>query len=79
LGVYQIPDFDECKRTVGDAISVGYRSIDTAAAYQMGEAIKESGVNRDELFVTTKLWIADNGYEKKLKAFETSLNKLQLD
>lgn len=66
-----------------EAIEVGYRSIDTASAYQnekaVGDAIKESGVNRKDLFVTTKLWIADNGYEKTKKAFETSMNKLQLD
>lgn len=83
LGVYQIPDYEECKKVVKEAIEVGYRSIDTASAYQnekaVGDAIKESGVNRKDLFVTTKLWIADNGYEKTKKAFETSMNKLQLD
>lgn len=83
LGVYQIPDYNECKNTVLNALEVGYRSIDTAAAYQneeaVGDAIKESGINREELFVTTKLWIADAGYEKTKKAFETSLNKLKLD
>ncbi len=83
LGVYQIPDYDECKKTVLDAIEACYRSIDTAAAYQnekaVGDAIKESGVDRKELFITTKLWIADAGYEKTKKAFELSLQKLQLD
>lgn len=83
LGVYQIPDYGECKKTVLDAIEVGYRSIDTASAYQneeaVGAAIKESGVDRKELFITTKLWIADAGYEKTKKAFELSLKKLQLD
>lgn len=83
LGVYQIPEFNECKKTVLDAIEVGYRSIDTAQAYQneeaVGEAIKESGVKREELFITTKLWLSDAGYEKAKKAFEVSLNKLQLD
>ncbi len=83
LGVYQIPDYDECKKTVLDALEVGYRSIDTAAAYQnekaVGDAIKESGISRSELFVTTKLWISDTGFEKTKKAFQTSLGKLQLD
>ena len=83
LGVYQIPEFNECKKTVLDAIEVGYRSIDTAQAYQneeaVGEAIKESGVKREDLFITTKLWLSDAGYEKGKKAFEVSLNKLQLD
>ena len=83
LGVYQIPDFEECKKTVLDAIETGYRSIDTASAYHneeaVGEAIKESGVDRKELFITTKLWISDIGYEKTKKAFELSLQKLQLD
>jgi 2,5-diketo-D-gluconate reductase A len=83
LGVYQIPDYNECKQTVLDAFEIGYRSIDTAAGYQneeaVGAAIKESGIAREDLFITTKLWIADNGYEKTKKAFELSLNKLQLD
>lgn len=83
LGVYQIPDYEECKKTVMDAIEVGYRSIDTASAYQneeaVGAAIKESGLAREELFITTKLWISDAGYEKTKKAFALSLEKLQLD
>lgn len=83
VGVYQIPDYDQCKQTVLDALHAGYRSIDTAAAYQneeaVGEAIKESGIDRKELFVTTKLWIADAGYEKTKRAFDLSLKKLQLD
>lgn len=83
LGVYQIPNYDECKQTVLDALEVGYRSIDTAAAYQnekaVGDAIKESGIKREELFITTKLWISDTGYEKTKKAFQASLDKLQLD
>ena len=83
LGVYQIPDYNECKQTVLDAFEIGYRSIDTASGYQneeaVGVAIKESGLAREELFITTKLWIADNGYEETKKAFELSLNKLQLD
>lgn len=83
LGVYQILDHSECQKVVTDALELGYRSIDTAAAYQnedaVGLAIKDSGVKREELFVTTKLWISDNGYDKTKAAFETSLNKLQLD
>src|SRR5690554_3108482 len=67
FGVYQIPDYDECKRSVLNALETGYRSIDTAAGYQneeaVGDAIKESGINRNEIFVTTKLWISDNGFE----------------
>jgi 2,5-diketo-D-gluconate reductase A len=83
FGVYQIPDYEECKRSVLNALEIGYRSIDTAAGYQneeaVGDAIKESGIKRDDIFVTTKLWIADVGYEKTKKAVETSMNKLQLD
>lgn len=83
FGVYQIPDAEECERCVYDALQVGYRSIDTAAAYMneeaVGKAIKKSGIPREELFITTKLWIQDAGYEKAKKAFEKSLNKLQLD
>ncbi|MCF2518838.1 aldo/keto reductase [Dyadobacter sp. CY351] len=83
LGVYQIPNHSECQKVVTDALELGYRSIDTAAGYQneeaVGIAIKDSGVNREELFVTTKLWISDNGYQKTKAAFQTSLNKLQLD
>ena len=83
FGVYQISDYDECKRAVLDAFETGYRLIDTAAAYfnekAVGDAIKESGINRKELFITTKLWISDAGYEKAKKGFEVSMEKLQLD
>ncbi|MCD7972204.1 MAG: aldo/keto reductase [Candidatus Azobacteroides sp.] len=83
FGVYQIPDFDECKRCVLDALETGYRSIDTAAVYgneeAVGAAIKESGIPREELFITTKLWISDAGYENTKKAFDTSMKKLGLD
>lgn len=83
LGVYQIPGYEECKKTVLEAIEAGYRAIDTASAYQneqaVGDAIKESHVDRKDLFITTKLWISDLGYEKTKKAFELSLQKLQLD
>lgn len=83
LGVYQIPDYEECKKSVLSALETGYRHIDTAAGYRneeaVGIAIKESGLKREDVFVTTKLWAADTGYERTLKAFETSINKLQLD
>lgn len=83
LGVYQIRDFDECKRTVLDALEVGYLSIDTASAYDneeaVGEAIVESGLRREDIFLTTKLWIADTGYERTMKAAELSMNKLKVD
>jgi len=83
LGVYQIPDHKECQKVVTEALELGYRSIDTATGYQneeaVGAAIKESGISREEIFVTTKLWISDTGYDKTKAAFETSLNKLQLD
>ncbi|WP_031425465.1 aldo/keto reductase [Flavimarina sp. Hel_I_48] len=82
-GVYQIPDYNECKKSVLTALEAGYRSIDTAQAYQnenaVGEAIKESGIPREELFITTKLWISDYGEEKAKKAFQISIEKLQLD
>src|SRR2546421_11937768 len=83
FGVYQMTDAEECERSVYEAIRTGYRLIDTAAAYKneeaVGQAIKRSGVVREELFVTTKLWIQDAGYESTKKAFETSLERLQLD
>jgi 2,5-diketo-D-gluconate reductase A len=83
FGVYQIADLEECERSVYEAIRAGYRLIDTAAAYQneeaVGKAIEKSGVTREDIFVTTKLWIQDAGYESAKKAFEKSLNKLQLD
>lgn len=83
FGVYQIPDREECERSVLDALQAGYRMIDTAAAYTneeaVGRAIKKSDVSREEIFVTTKLWIQDAGYESAKKAFEKSLAKLQLD
>jgi diketogulonate reductase-like aldo/keto reductase len=83
FGVFQIPDPKECERSVRDAIDVGYRLIDTAAAYgneeSVGNAIKASDVPRDELFVTTKLWIADTGYDQTKVAFDRSLQRLQLD
>jgi len=82
-GVFQITDAGECERSVTEAIRIGYRLLDTAAAYgneeAVGKAIKASGVARDELFITTKLWIADAGEEHARLAFERSLQRLQLD
>jgi 2,5-diketo-D-gluconate reductase A len=83
FGVFQVPDAEECERSVYHAIQTGYRLIDTAAAYMnedaVGKAIKRSGVPREDIFVTTKLWIQDAGYENTKRAFEKSLKKLQLD
>jgi len=83
FGVFQVPDMEECEKSVLEAIHTGYRLIDTAAAYMnkeaVGKAIKKSGVKREELFITTKLWIQDAGYESTKKAFEKSLKKLQLE
>lgn len=83
LGVFQVTDLAECEQSVLTAIQTGYRLIDTATVYgnetAVGNAIKKSGVARNELFITTKLWATDTGYEKTKKAFEKSLNKLQLD
>jgi diketogulonate reductase-like aldo/keto reductase len=83
FGVFQVPDATECERSVIAAIQTGYRLLDTAASYMneeaVGKAIKHGGVPREELFITTKLWIQDTGYENTKKAFERSLKKLQLD
>lgn len=83
FGVFQVRDAEECVRGVEMAISTGYRLIDTAASYlneeAVGNAIKNSGVAREELFITTKLWVQDAGYESARKAFERSLKRLQLD
>ena len=83
FGVFQIPDADECTRNVCNAIDAGYRLIDTAASYgneaAVGEAIRTSGIDRSELFITTKLWVQDASYEGAKTAFERSLNKLKLD
>lgn len=83
FGVFQVKDLNECERSVIDAISTGYRLIDTAESYEneeaVGKAIKNSGVKREELFITTKLFIKSNGYEQAKKSFEKSLKKLQLE
>ncbi|MFC0181711.1 Aldo/keto reductase [Pseudarcicella hirudinis] len=83
FGVFQIPDAAECEKSVIDAIETGYRLIDTAASYMneqaVGKAIKNCGVPREELFVTTKLWLQDTGYERTNAAFHKSLERLQLE
>jgi diketogulonate reductase-like aldo/keto reductase len=83
FGVFQVTDLAECERSVVDAISTGYRLIDTAASYMneeaVGKAIKNSAVPREDLFITTKLWIQSKGFEGTKKAFENSLRRLQLD
>lgn len=83
FGVFQVPDPAECERSVRDALDVGYRLLDTAASYgneeAVGAAIARSGVERAEIFVTTKLWVEDASYDGAKTAFERSLNKLRLD
>lgn len=83
FGVFQIPDAQECARCVVDAIEAGYRLIDTAASYTneaaVGAGIRQSGVARTDLFVTTKLWVQDTGYERTQQAIDKSLARLQLD
>jgi len=83
FGVFQVPDPAECEISVLEAIKAGYRLIDTAASYMneeaVGSALKKSGVPREELFITTKLWVQDASYEGAKQAFETSMQKLGLD
>jgi len=83
FGTFQMTDAAECEASVAEAIRVGYRLIDTAASYgneeAVGRAIRQSGVAREELFVTTKLWIQDTGYDRTKRAFDRSLQRLQLD
>jgi len=83
FGTYQINDPDGCERSVSKALETGYRLISTAAAYEneeaVGSAIKKSNVPREDLFVTTKLWIQDTGYESTKEAFKRSLDRLGLD
>lgn len=83
FGVFQMTDAAECERAVIEAIDTGYRLIDTAASYQnetqVGHGIRQSGIGRNELFVTTKLWLQDASYEGAKAQFERSLNRLQLD
>ena len=83
FGVFQVDDQKVCEQAVLDAIEVGYRSIDTAATYlneeAVGRAVAASGVKREDLFITTKLWVQDHGYDNTKKAFDKSLKKLGLD
>lgn len=83
FGVYQIPDAAQCEQAVVDAIAAGYRHIDTAAAYfneeAVGAAVARCGVPREELFITTKVWVQDAGYGATMHAFESSMEKLSLD
>jgi len=83
FGVFQVTDLAECERSVLDAIETGYRLLDTAASYGNeaagGNAIRKSGVARDELFITTKLWVQDASYDGAKQAFERSMDKLQLE
>lgn len=83
FGTYQIRDLEVCERSVSDALRTGYRLIDTAAGYEneeaVGRAIETSDVAREDVFVTTKLWIQDAGYESTKRAFERSLDRLGLD
>ncbi|MBT9502413.1 MAG: aldo/keto reductase [Burkholderiaceae bacterium] len=83
FGVFQIADAQECERSVIEAIQAGYRLIDTAASYMneeaVGKGLKASGVARDQLFVTTKLWVQETGYERTQQAINKSLRRLQLD
>lgn len=83
FGVFQVPDPAECERAVAEALNAGYRLIDTAAAYMneqaVGAAIAKSGIPRDQLFITTKLWVQDMSYEKAKDAIDRSLKNLGLD
>jgi 2,5-diketo-D-gluconate reductase A len=83
FGVFQVPDPAECEQAVAQALQTGYRLIDTAASYAneeaVGRALAASGIPREELFVTTKLWVADAGYDRAKLAFARSLEKLGLD
>lgn len=83
FGVFQIPDEEACKESVLHALETGYRMIDTAACYgnerAVGMAVKESGISRDEIFLVSKVWIQDSGYEKTMKSFYKTLENLQTD
>lgn len=82
-GVFQVRDHEQCRQVVKDAISVGYRLIDTAQSYMnqkaVGEAIRESGVAREEIFLTTKIWMQDNSYEKCRRAVDLALSELDTE
>ncbi len=79
FGVFQVPDADICEQAVTEALSVGYRLIDTASVYgneqAVGTAIRKSGIPREEMFITTKAWISEMGYDCTLRAFDASLSR----
>lgn len=83
MGVFQISDEDQCKKTVLDALESGYRLIDTASSYKnegaVGQAIYESNLLRDDIFITSKVWVSDSGYDRTMSAFEKTLEKMKLD
>lgn len=83
FGVYQVPDFEQCEQSVLDALNAGYRLIDTAESYMneeaVGSAVKKSGLKRDEVFITSKIWVSNFGYEKTKKAFEAGLKRLNME
>lgn len=83
LGVYQVPDHNQCKQSVLDAFQAGYRLIDTAESYMneeaIGEAFKESGLKREEVFITSKIWVSNFGYEKTKHAYEAALTRLDME
>lgn len=83
FGVFQVPDLEECERVVTEAIKVGYRLLDTAQVYgneeAVGNAVRKSGLAREEFFITTKVWISNAGYEKAKASLDESLRKLQTD
>lgn len=83
FGTFQLTDAKMCEQCVGYALETGYRLVDTAASYHnekaVGNAIRHAGIPRSELFLTTKLWIQDTGYDRTLKAFEHSLKELGVD
>ena len=83
FGLYQVPDDESCVNYVKDALQMGYRLLDTAASYEnersVGKGIRESGIPREEIFVTSKMWVQDYGYEAGKKAIDASLDRLGLD
>ncbi|MBT2733700.1 aldo/keto reductase [Bacillus sp. ISL-7] len=83
FGVYQVPDAAQCERVVLDAFHAGYRLVDTAEAYMneeaVGIALKKSGLKREDVFITSKIWISNFGYEKTKKAYEAALKRLDME
>ncbi len=83
FGVFQVPDLSECEQAVTNALQVGYRLIDTATAYRnetaVGRAIQKSGISRDDLFITSKLWVSDFTYQRAKQGIDASLTRLGLD